>query len=213
MAGFEADAVSTPPATNLPGDPSGDVIQFHAALEPQLRVQNSTIAGSKALHVTNVAIADPGGHNRWLNFRGIGTDLTQTLWFTLVGQNASASRDVLIDVSDGHGHLMARMRIRGNGEVGLATNLLDDYTDVIGNVGLQVHTIVFTTSASTLKYNVSIFKATGPAITAENRPMITENVLSFNNPAHPSLSVRHSDATGTPDMFAIGSVAISRKKP
>lgn len=213
VAGFEADAVNSPPATSLPGDPSGDVIQFNAAVEPQLKVQNSSIAGSKALHFTNVAIVDPGGHNRWVSFRGIATDLTQPLWFTHTGQNSGVMRDVFIDVSDGHGHLMARMRIKPNGEVGLATTLVDNYSDVIGNIGSQVHTIVFSTTASTLKYNVTILKTSGPAITAENKPMITENVLSFNNPAHPSLSFRHSDAAGSGDLYAIGSVTISRKKP
>ena len=51
-ASFESDAINSAPATDLPGDPSGDVIQFHADMTPQLKVQSSTIAGSKALHFT-----------------------------------------------------------------------------------------------------------------------------------------------------------------
>jgi hypothetical protein len=35
--------------------------------------------------------------------------------------------EIAIDVSDGHGHLMARMHISSNGEVGLATHLADGY--------------------------------------------------------------------------------------
>src|SRR5688572_24808767 len=192
-ADFESDAINNPPATNLPGDPNGDVIEFNNALLPQLKVQNSSIAGAKALHFTNVPISNPGGHQRWLSFKGVGTDLTKTLWFTHTGQNTSAGNPVLIDVSDGHGHLMARMRIASNGDVGLATNILDNYSDVIGNIGSQVHTIIFTVSPSSLKYNVTIFKTSGPTITAENKPMITEDALSFNNPAHPMISFQHSE--------------------
>jgi hypothetical protein len=212
-ASFEGDAINNPPNKTLPGDPTGDEITYHTAMEPQLKVQNSTIAGSKSLHFTNVAISNPSGHQRWLSFRGVSTDLTQTIWFTHTGQNTGASHDVLIDVSDGHGHLIARMRIKTNGEVGLAKNITDDYTDVLGNIGSEVHTIIFTVSASTLKYNVTIFKTSGPTITAENKPMITENALSFNNPAHPTISFQHSEQPGSGHTYAIGSVSISRKQP
>jgi len=212
-ASFESDAINSAPATDLPGDPSGDVIEFHSDMTPQLKVQSSTIAGSKALHFTNVSIPDIPGHQRWLSFKGVGTDLTKTIWFTHTGQNTGASHDFHIDVSDGHGNLIARMQIASNGEVSLATNIIDDYSDVIGNVGSQVHTIIFTVSASTLKYNVSIYPSSGPAITAVDKPMITENQLSFNNPAHPMLSFGHSEETASGHTYAIGSVSISKKKP
>jgi hypothetical protein len=215
-ATFESDALYGMPAKNLPGDPSGDVIEYHAAIGPQLEVQNSTIAGSKALIFIFNAINDPNNppplSQQWLGFRGIGTNLTETLWFTHTGQNNGAN--VLIDVTDGHAHIIARMRISPNGDVGLANNLGDaNYSNVIGNVGNNVHTIVFTVMASTLKYNVSIFPASGPVITAENKPMITDNPLYFNNPAHPTLSFFHQGLTPTGNSYAIGSVTISRKKP
>ena len=73
------------------------------------------------------------------------------------------------------------MRISPNGNVALA----DDFTNVIGSVGNGVHTVVFTVTTSALKYNVTVFPESGPAITAENKPMITDNPLYFNNPAHP----------------------------
>lgn len=212
-AGFEGDAINSPPNKTLPGDPAGDEIQYNSALNPQLKVQSSTIAGSKSLHFTSVAISDPGASERWVSFRGIGTNLAETIWFLHTGQNTGAAHDVLIDVSDGHGHLIARMRIKPDGEVALAKNIADYYTDVIGNVGSEVHTIIFTCSASTLKYNVSIFKTTGPAIVVENKPMITENALNFNNPAHPTLSFQHVQSSPPSHTYAIGSVSITRKKP
>lgn len=212
-ASFEGDAINSAPATDLPGAPSGDVIEFHTDMTPQLKVQNSSIAGSKALHFTNVSIPAVSGHQRWLSFKGIGTDLTKTIWFTHTGQNTGASHNFLIDISDGHGNLFARMRIATNGEVGLATNILDNYTDVIGNVGSQVHTIIFTVTASTLKYNVTIYPSSGPAISAVDKPMITDNALTFNNPAHPMISFQHSEESGSSHTYALGSVSISKKAP
>jgi hypothetical protein len=211
-ATFEGDPVNGLPAKNLPGDPSGDAIDYHNAIQPRLKVQNSTISGSKALTFTFNAIDNPPTLSaQWLSFKGIGTNLTETLWFTHTGQNNGAT--VLIDVTDGHAHIIARMRISPNGDVGLAQNILDDYTNVIGNVGSGVHTVVFTVTASNLKYNVTIFPASGSAITAENKPMITDNPLHFNNPAHPMLSFLHQGSVPTGNAYAIGSVSISRKKP
>jgi hypothetical protein len=213
-ASFEDDDTDSPPATDLPGSPAGDVIEFHASLQPQLKVQNDDISGSKALHFTNFSGTLPPVSQRRLSFKGIGTDLTETLWFTHTGQNMGS--EMSIDVSDGHGHSMVRMHIRFDGQVGLATNLADPYTDVIGNVGSGKHTIIFTTFPSTLKYNVSIIKESAPAIIAENRPMITDNPLSFNNPAHPTLHFMHYSLTtgvGLGTTYAIGSVSISKREP
>jgi hypothetical protein len=211
-ATFEGDPVNGLPVKNLPGDPSGDAIDYHDAIQPRLKVQNSTIAGTKALNFTFNPINNPPIlAAQWLSFKGIGTDLTETIWFTHTGKNNGAT--VLIDVSDGHAHVIARMRISENGDVGLAQNIQDNYTNVIGNVGTGVHTVVFTVTTSNLKYNVTIFPESGTAITAENKPMITDNPLYFNNPAHPTLSFLHEGATPTGNAYAIGSVSISRKKP
>src|SRR5688572_33338138 len=87
-ATFEGDPVNGLPAKNLPGDPSGDAIEYHDAIQPRLEVQNSTIAGSKALNFTYNAINNPPTLSaQWLSFKGIGTNLTETLWFTHVGKN------------------------------------------------------------------------------------------------------------------------------
>ncbi|HEX6226695.1 MAG TPA: hypothetical protein VFZ52_19885 [Chryseolinea sp.] len=212
-ATFEGDPVDGLPAKNLPGDPAGDAIVYHDAIHPRLKVQNSTIAGSKALNFIFNAISNPAPplSAQWLSFKGIGTDLTETLWFTHTGQNNGAT--VLIDVTDGHAHIIARMRISPNGTVGLAQNLQDDYTNEIGSVGSGVHTIVFTVTTSALKYNVTVFPAQGEALTAEDLPMITTNPLHFSNPAHPMLSFFHKEPTPPGGSYTIGSVTITRKKP
>ena len=210
-ATFEGDAINGLPAKNLPGDPSGDEITYHDAIQPRLKVQNSTISGSKALIFTFNPLPDPNNpptlSQQYLSFKGIGTDLTETIWFTYTGQNNGAA--MLISVSDGHASTMAFMRISPNGDVALA----DDYTNVIGSVGNGVHTVVFTVTTSALKYNVTIIPESGPAITAENKPMVTNNPLFFHNPAHPSIGFLLEGSVPNGNSYAIGSVTISRKKP
>lgn len=211
---FEGDAVGSLPTKMLPGDPSGDVIQYSADIESQLRVQNSATAGEKALHYTNSAIASGvSEHGTWLGFRGVETNLVNPLWFMHTGKNVSPTGDVLIDVGDGHGNLMARMRIRPNGEVGLARNILDLYTDVIGTLGPDGHTIIFTATPSELKYNITIFQNTGGAITATDKPMITKAALTFANPAHPTLSFKVNEPRNSNHKYVIESVTITKKRP
>jgi hypothetical protein len=211
QATFEGDPINGLPAKDLPGDPSGDAIAYHDAIQPRLKVQNSTISGSKALIFTFNPLTNPNNpptlSQQYLTFKGIGTDLTETIWFTYTGQNNGAA--VLISVSDGHANSIAMMRISPSGDVALA----DDFTNVIGSVGNGVHTVVFTATTSTLKYNVTVFPESGPAIIAENKPMITNNPLYFKNPAHPTLGFLLEGSVPNGNSYAIGSVTISRKKP
>ncbi|MGC3944404.1 MAG: hypothetical protein QM762_07790 [Chryseolinea sp.] len=159
------------------------------------------------------AIADISGHQKGISFKGKSTDLTQTVWFVLSGQNTNAtSNDVYMDVSDGGSHPIARLTIHPNGDVALTRDLTYVTEDVIGNVGSQVHTIVFTTFAGELKYNVTIFKETGPAITVSNKNMLTTNATEFFNPARPQISVSNQGTSGA-QIYAIGGVTITKKKP
>jgi hypothetical protein len=215
-ATFETDTIGNRPETNLPGDPTGDVIRYNAAIANQLVVQTSGTAGEKALHFRNAPISgDISGHNKWLNFRGINSDLATTLWFTHSGSFTGATGDVLIDVSDGYGGLIARMRIKANGEVALARTILDAaYSDVLGTLSGAGHTIVFTATVSELKYNVTIFQTGGVSIPpASDRPMITTNRLHFRNPTNPSISFMHHGGANINHRYIIESVVISKKKP
>ena len=115
-ATFEADAIDSPPAKSLPADPEGDVIEYQKRIAPVLKVQNSAISGYKALHYTALTINNPPP--------------VSARYLSFKG-----------------GHLMARMRIFPNGDVGLTTNIRDaDYSDIIGNIGSEANTIVFTAS-------------------------------------------------------------------
>ena len=209
-ATFESDAINSPPAKNLPGDPAGDAIEFHAAMSPQLKVQNSSVLGGKALYYSDIEVDNPPPlSSRWISFKAKDANLMETIWFKHTGENLGSI--ILIDVSDGSLGLMARMRIMADGEVGLSKALNDNYSDIIGELDTGSHTIIFTATASTLKYNVTILQASGETITVTDKPMITQNKLSFANPAHPTLSFLHEGSGGV--TYAIGSVDISRRKP
>ncbi|MEJ1241048.1 hypothetical protein WBG78_23070 [Chryseolinea sp. T2] len=212
QASFEEDAVGSSPNKTLPGDPTGDELLYVTEMEPRLKVQNSTIAGSKALHFSLAPIADISGHQKGISFKGASTDLTQTVWFMFSAQNNNASSDVYMDLSDGGGHPIARLTIHTNGDVALTRDLTYVTEDIIGNVGNEVHTIVFTTFAGELKYNVTIFKETGPAITVQNKNMLTTNATSFLNPARPQISFSNQGTSGA-KIYAIGNVSITKKKP
>ena len=212
-ATFEGDAVGSSPDKTLPGNPSGDEIQYVSEMEPRLKVQNSTISGAKALHFTLAPIADISGHQRGVSFKGASTNLTETVWFMFSGQNTNAtSNDVYMDLSDGASHPIARLTIKPNGNVELTNDLTYTSSELIGNVGTEVHTILFTTFAGTLKYNVSIYKETGPAILKENRNMLTTNPTEFVNPARPTISFSNQGTSGS-QIYAIGNVLITRRQP
>lgn len=211
-ATFESDALGSAPNKTLPGDPSGDEIEFNSIITPQLKVQNSTVGGSKALFYTNIATDPIMAAARWVSFKGAPTDLSKTVWFMYVAQNVNPAQDVNVDLTDGYNNAIARLRIQSDGTVSIAT----DYTYVnyedIGNIGTQVHTVIFTTSLVTKKYNVTIFKQSGPAITVENKPFMQQNATLFKNPARPTISFTHT-GTSSAHAYVIGSVSISKEKP
>lgn len=211
-AGFESDGINNPPNKTLPGDPSGDEITYSTALEPQLKVQNSTIAGSKSLHFTNVAIGNPPASERVLRFRGASTDLSKTVWFMYAAQNLNPGMDVFVDIGDGYGAAIARLRIAADGGAYIVAG--SDYTQYhyLGKVNSDVHTVIFTTSLATKTFNITIFPGNNPAITAENRPFIQQDHTQFHNPARPSISFQHQGTTSN-HTYAIGVVSITKEKP
>lgn len=212
-ADFESDALNSPPTKNLPGAPTGDEITYNDAIVPRLKVMSSTLAGAKSLHYIDNSISSSiSGHARWLAFKGIGTNLTQTLWFVYTGQ--IHGKGVTVDISDGSANTMGRLVITNSGDVSVVHSFEPEAPHhTMGNIGSGPHTVVFTVNASGLSYNVTIFRDNGTALTAENQPMITTDALLFSNPARPTLSFLLMETSGSGSYYEIGSVTISKKKP
>lgn len=212
-ADFERDALNAPPAKNLPNAPDGDEITYHDAIQPRLRVVSSTLSGSKALQYSDNFIENPPPlASQWLGFKGIETSLTQTLWFIYTGQ--IHGKGVTVDISDGDLQVMGRLIISDSGEVSVVHSFDPNATHHnMGNVGQGPHTVVFTVFTSQLKYNVTIVRESGPALVAENQPMLTTDLLQFKNPARPKISFLLLPPNGSTSFYEIGSVNITKKKP
>jgi hypothetical protein len=212
---FESDAINSLPNKTLPGDPSGDVLEYSSQLEPRLKVVASATAGQKALQFSQANTPGLTASNQWVVFKGISTDFTQTVWyaFTATQQNAFGGY-VLIDATDGSAGIVARMKIKSNGEVTLLRNLTMQQEDVIGTIPEGVsHTVFFTVNMSTSKYNVTILKSSGPTITVTGKTVVLGSGISYANPARPSLSFRYEDGNSDARKYVIEAVNISRKKP
>jgi len=211
-APFEADAINSPPNKTLPGGPAGDEIIYHDVIVPQLKVQSSTIAGAKALAFTNIDVGNPPGSQRFVRFKAGETDLTKTVWFYYAAKNINASNDVIVDVGDGYGAAIARLRIEGSGKASVVkgSNWLE--YEEIGNVGTGVHTVIFTTSLVSKTFNVTIFREGDTALTKEGLPFIEQDATQFKNPARPTIAFTHTGINGS-HTYELGFVTISKKKP
>jgi hypothetical protein len=218
-ATFESDAIGSHPARNLPGAPTGDVIQYVPGVEPQLIIGNGTVTPGttpgKALLFTNApTVGTVSATDLWVSFKGTSTNLTNTVWIVYTAKNTGAVSPLLIDVTDGTSNLVARMRVDPNGTMALARNILDPYTDVIGNVGNDTHTVVFTLNFANLQYNVTVFRNQGSPLTFANRPMITQSVLQFVNPANPALNFSYQGTyRNVNQKYVIEEIQITKRIP
>jgi hypothetical protein len=146
-ASFEEDVIDAPPAKNLPGDPVGDFIGYNEVLDPSLKVKSSTISGTKALFFEYLGAVDFHRGGGWLSFRGKETNLAETLWLWYTGEFSGARGEIFIELTDGTGVSMTKIRIGRDGNVGLPRNVNDystgEFPDIIGNIGSGRHTIIF----------------------------------------------------------------------
>lgn len=213
-AGFETQTIGNLPAQNLPGDPSGDSLRYRAVLEPRLRVQASATVGEKALHFTQVTPAgELTAFNQWLSFRGISTNFVEPLWFIWAGNlRNSGAADYTVYVTDGRGGIICGLIYGATGNISLLTSR--GGAEVIGTLPAEMrHTIIVSLSPATSRYNLTIFPSSGTRIEALNKTVFAGNMLSYANPARPSIDMRFSDGNVNTNRFVIESVSITRKQP
>ena len=210
---FESDAINSLPNKSLPGDPGGDALEYSSQVEPRLKVVSS--AGQKSLRFSQSAAPGLTAFNQWITFRGISTDFTQTVWYYYTATQQSTSGGyVLVELGDGSAGIVARLTIKANGEVTLLRNLTTQQQDVIGTITEGVsHTVVFTVDMAASKYNVTIFKSAGEAITVTNKTVVLGTGVSYANPARPTMSFRYEEGQSDARRYTLEAVTISRKKP
>jgi len=211
-ANFESETVGSLPTKNIPGDPSGDAIDYSVELQPRIRVSNSATAGRKALTFTEIDTPGLTAHNQFLSFQGISTDFTQPMWFFFTGTHSGSGERLTIDITDGSAGMITRMFLTEAGQLSMMTNFTGG-EQLLGNIPAGVsHTIIVTLNLSTRKFNLTVLKS-GGNITLTDRPVLLDNVLAYANPARPSVHFRWDDGASASRKYVLEDVNISRKKP
>lgn len=215
VAKFESDAIGATPGHDLPGDPAGDRVDFIPELASGLKIKTWE-AGStnKALEFTRVNTGGISGHSTWLSFKGISTNLAETVWFIYNAKFGGGSgAEVITDLSDGSGSPIARMKINSAGQIRLVAG---DYTTekLIGTItpGAK-HNVMFVVSAASTSYNLLIAAAGHPLIKVDNEPTMTANPVNFHNPCNPSISFNFGESSGSDTKYLVNDVSITREKP
>lgn len=214
VARFDSDAIGSTPAHDLPGNPVGDRVDYIPELASGLKVRNWVTGSYKALEFSRVNTGSISGHSTWLSFKGISSNLAQTVWFVYNAKyTPDFNSEVITDLSDGSGAPIARLKLKSNGQMVLIGS---DWTTetVVGTVPLNVpHTVIFVVDAGRTSFNLSIYATGQPAIIRNNQPTMTRNALDFHNPCNPSISFNFGDQSGTGTKYLIDDIVISRKEP
>ncbi len=217
-ASFESEAIGSRPTRNIPGAPSGDEINFPPDLAESMRIIASSIAGAKALQFSMDYVTDPSAHNsQWLSFRGSETNLIQPLYFYYTAIQPVTFGELVVDLSDGRGGLMARMLIRNDGRVFLSNDYFGSELEV-GTLPLGMsHSVIFTVNVRSGTYNLVILKR-GGNLTVNNHPFFRTgesppDPLTFANPAYPTIAFHHSFGRAPHIKYIFESVNISKKQP
>jgi hypothetical protein len=168
----------------------------------------------KALQYESVSpSASTSGHSCWLGFRAISTDFTKPVTFIWTARKNFniGGPDLYIDCSDGSGIVAARIKILNNGDVILVDDIVIDTGTNIGTLpNNQKHTFMVTVDLPNEVYNLSVLRSTGGNITSNGNPLLTENVLTFHNPANPTVSFKYGLFTAS-QQYVIEEVFINCK--
>ena len=132
---FSSDIIGTRPITDIPGDPRGDLVNYNPAINNRLKIVAS--GSNKNLEFSAGSAGTESGHNNWLSFQGVSTDLGKPLAFFWTGKISRGENDLLGAITDGYDNAIARFTINRKGEIRLCSNSSDRYYT------LQIGTIKF----------------------------------------------------------------------
>ncbi len=205
--------LSLGPAHDLAGAPTGDRIEYIPELASGLKVRAWETSTIKALEFSKVNTGGISGHNTWLEFRGVSSNLAETVWFVYNARLTGSDAEVITDLSDGSGSPIARMKINAAGQVRLVRS---DYTteNLIGTIPVGVrHNVIFVVRGKEALFNLLIASPGQELIRIDNQPTFTTNPLEFHNPCHPSISFNFAEGTGFDGKYTIADMTITRKNP
>jgi hypothetical protein len=202
---FESETVGSLPTKNIPGDPSGDEIEYSSELAPRLKVSASSSPGEKALTFSEINTPGLTAHNQFLNFKGISSNFTEPIWFLFSGKHSGSGDRIMFDFTDGTAKVIT-------GQLSILT-AFPATEHVVGNIPAGVmHTLVISLNMGQGKFNLTVLKS-GGNITLTDQPVLLGNPLSYSNPANPSISTRWDSGASETRKYVFESVSITRKKP
>ena len=213
-ATFESDSIGALPDKTLLGNPTGDAISYIPEIETQLEVIVSpTDPSEKALQYESVSPSgSTSGHSSWLGFRAVSTDFAKPVTFMWTARKnfTIGGPDLYIDCSDGSGIVAARIKILNNGDVILVDDIVSDNGTNIGTLpNNQKHTFMVTVDLPNEVYNISILRSSEGNLTNNGHALLTENVLTYHNPANPTVSFKYGIFTAS-QQYVIEEVFINR---
>ncbi|GEM_PF-1550769 len=215
-AKFESDAIGSDPNKNLPGDPTGDELDYVNGITNQFEVVATPGTPSqKSLEMLNIS---PSGNNipgtdLWFSYMGKSTNFTNPMTFTWTGINDFSSNTpfLLVSISDGQSVEAARIRFEGNGDVILIDDLAGTDKTNIGSINDgERYTVLLTVRLADGVFNISILKPSGN-INIQNHQLLTSDITVYHNPARPTVSFRFSGGTSA-NKLTVDEVFIRRGK-
>jgi len=203
------------PDKTLPGNPTGDELNYIGEIETQLEVIGSpSDPAKKALRYESVAPSgSTSGHSSWLGFRAKSTDFANPVTFIWTARKNfnPGGPDLYIDCSDGSGIVAARIKILNNGDVILVDNIATDLGTNLGTLpNNQQHTFMVTVELPNEVYNISVLRSSGGSLVNNDHALLTGNVASYHNPARPFVSLKYETFSAS-QQYIIEEVFINRK--
>ena len=210
---FSEGTLGNAPAHDIPGDPSGDFIGYIPDLAPALKIVNWSAGDGKALEFKSRYLPNVSGHNTWLSFTGVSTNFRETIWYMYAAKHSGTNGNIIIDLTDGSGTLIARMTTRSDG----TTTLQNRDWITSRNIGVippnVYHTVIFAVSVTNRTFNLLIVGGGMEQIELNDVPLFTDNILDFHNPATPQLGINFDQAGDNTRTFELKTLLITRKNP
>ncbi|GAB3313719.1 hypothetical protein GCM10027299_00980 [Larkinella ripae] len=218
VATFENDSVGAEPNTTLPGDPVGDMIRYDRSMAPRIRVQNSVIAGDKALHISQIPISgQPTRHTGWVEFIGIPITSDRKLLFSWAAQYHNTGfleEFVQTDITNGAGIVLVRLYFYGNDSVKNVSDISTDEGRVSRPINLKKeHSVFVEIDLRTKTYNLNIITADS-TVNLPNQPLATIGGTRppYAVPFNPKVAFQLDQGQSENRKYILEGVDISQEK-
>lgn len=124
---FKSDPLGGIPTKDIPGSPTGDLVQYASNVGQRLKVVSFTaVSSGKGLEFNSKQLVDGLYGNNYLNFRGIPTgNFSKQIRCSLVGKFDNFRDELLVSISDGAGLEFARFNFHADGMLLVAASQAD----------------------------------------------------------------------------------------